>query len=815
MRHIEGTGSYLRTAAGKTITAVAFFAAVFLVAGFLLSSPVRVYAAEDTALTVTKDGTFVKEFKLEDLQEIADTESEAAGGESLSYSFSSWCSDGIFSTTGNVHGPTVGAVLEAAGIRDAVTGKRVVSFTGNEGSIALTGDQLFDEIRGIYPNGELAEPAAGVIPEKAKEDFEETAAVISLDAGHSYSLFVGQAAPNEENEVLFISGIASGGVIDVQTKKDAVQCSQVDSDPVKDSTWHGGKEISLYVRESDGYDSTGDRIYYSMESSVAPGYGSAVYNYGPGGKETCKPVLPGDKRSVYLKVIVKSYGKQDSKPQGLTFHVGDALTIKVDGEVIKSYETGDLNDLAEENDKIIRGPLVFSGFNSYPTHSSKRVASSFDVEQIIKASTGEDAVSYGNNSVIRFTGADGYSAVFTIGQLFGCERWYFPNANTYTSSDGYKGEPSQAAEYEGKQAVPVVIEATGENTLRFGQTAPNDQNFPECVNYMLTHGVIEITTEEAERCDPVKTATPADGSVIESGTMIELPELSEENKRDKVYYIVDPAGGEIPGSGSALYHYAPFRWEKKLFNQPVIEGVGEHKLAVRVCSYGKQDSEVTYFTYIIKENTDPDPSDPPEPSDPSGEEIPEDTVKAPEKPDGVKASAVSYKSVRLTWNKQADITEYRIYRSAGKGGFSLLKKATASKTSFTDTGLKTGTKYSYRISAVRKGSDGRVFESSLSKTVSAKPVLKRPALRVKAGRSKVSVKWNKISGANGYIIYRSTKKNSGFKAVKTIKKGKTVSYTDKKVKKDRNYYYKIRAYRSVNGKKVCSSYSAVKRAKVK
>jgi lactocepin len=94
--------------------------------------------------------------------------------------------------------------------------------------------------------------------------------------------------------------------------------------------------------------------------------------------------------------------------------------------------------------------------------------------------------------------------------------------------------------------------------------------------------------------------------------------------------------------------------------------------------------------------------------------------------------------------------------------------------------------------------------------------LTKPAIKsLIAGKKKATVKWSRITGASGYVIYRSTKKSSGYKAVKTITKGGTVSFTNTKLKKGKLYYFKMRAYRTVSGKKVYSSYSAVKSVRVK
>lgn len=57
---------------------------------------------------------------------------------------------------------------------------------------------------------------------------------------------------------------------------------------------------------------------------------------------------------------------------------------------------------------------------------------------------------------------------------------------------------------------------------------------------------------------------------------------------------------------------------------------------------------------------------------------------------------------------------------------------------------------------------------------------------------KVSFKWKKGKSVKGYILYRSTKKDSGFKMIAKAGSGRK-SYTDKKVKKGKTYYYQIRA----------------------
>lgn len=75
---------------------------------------------------------------------------------------------------------------------------------------------------------------------------------------------------------------------------------------------------------------------------------------------------------------------------------------------------------------------------------------------------------------------------------------------------------------------------------------------------------------------------------------------------------------------------------------------------------------------------------------------------------------------------------------------------------------------------------------------------------VKAKKSGKSMKlsWKKVANANGYIVYRSTSPDKGFKKIATLIGAKKVSYTDKTVKSGKTYYYKIVPIATVSKDKV-------------
>lgn len=97
----------------------------------------------------------------------------------------------------------------------------------------------------------------------------------------------------------------------------------------------------------------------------------------------------------------------------------------------------------------------------------------------------------------------------------------------------------------------------------------------------------------------------------------------------------------------------------------------------------------------------------------------------------------------------------------------------------------------------------------------AKPKLAAPNLSVSAGKKRAVLKWNKIAGASGYQIYRADKAKGSFKRISTVKKGATTKYINAKLKKGKKYTFRIRAYRSQNGKKLYGGYSSRITVKIK
>ncbi len=171
-------------------------------------------------------------------------------------------------------------------------------------------------------------------------------------------------------------------------------------------------------------------------------------------------------------------------------------------------------------------------------------------------------------------------------------------------------------------------------------------------------------------------------------------------------------------------------------------------------------------------------------------------------------AAASSDSVTVAWGAVPGAEGYGIYSPDGK----LIARTEG--LSYVHTNLDALTSYSYMVRPY-KTSGGTAYYGGFSNTAQATTGILTPAVTLKAGKRRVKVSWKKIKGVNGYEIYRSSKKTKGYKKIKTASKASIVAYTNKKLDSKKKYYYKVRAYKKVNGKKVYSSYSSVKSVKVK
>ena len=169
-------------------------------------------------------------------------------------------------------------------------------------------------------------------------------------------------------------------------------------------------------------------------------------------------------------------------------------------------------------------------------------------------------------------------------------------------------------------------------------------------------------------------------------------------------------------------------------------------------------------------------------------------------------------TITLKWNKVTGATGYRVYQYNSK-----TKKwdsiKTTTSTSFKVQKLKAGTTYKFKVKAYTK-SNGTIWgEATKTISVATKPAAPK-ITKLTTTKGKVTLNWSNVSGESGYELYYSAKKDSGFKKV-TATKVNVVKASKSKLTSGKTYYFKVRAYKTVDGKKIYGAWSKVKSVIVK
>ncbi|MBR2892934.1 MAG: fibronectin type III domain-containing protein [Clostridia bacterium] len=174
--------------------------------------------------------------------------------------------------------------------------------------------------------------------------------------------------------------------------------------------------------------------------------------------------------------------------------------------------------------------------------------------------------------------------------------------------------------------------------------------------------------------------------------------------------------------------------------------------------------------------------------------------------------AQSTKAIKLTWEKVTGATGYRVYQYNTK-----TKKwdsiKTTTSTSYKVEKLKAGTIYKFRIKAYKKD-DGTIWGKATETIETATKCTTPSITKLTTTKGKASFTWSNVSGESGFQVYYSTKKDSGYKKVKSYGANKLTG-SKSKLKSGKKYYFKVRAYKKTASGTVYSSWSAVKSVKIK
>ena len=160
----------------------------------------------------------------------------------------------------------------------------------------------------------------------------------------------------------------------------------------------------------------------------------------------------------------------------------------------------------------------------------------------------------------------------------------------------------------------------------------------------------------------------------------------------------------------------------------------------------------------------------------------------------------------LSWDKVSGAAGYRIYRADSANGYYTLIDATESD-SYKDKTAEFGRTYYYRVNVIGSKSGTDSVPATGMKILVA---CAKPSVSIKLSSKKPKVSWKSVPNAEEYAVYRATSKSGKYTKVAIVS---GTSYTDKKAKKGKTYYYKVKAIGPTSATN--SAYSSVVKIKVK
>lgn len=170
----------------------------------------------------------------------------------------------------------------------------------------------------------------------------------------------------------------------------------------------------------------------------------------------------------------------------------------------------------------------------------------------------------------------------------------------------------------------------------------------------------------------------------------------------------------------------------------------------------------------------------------------------------IEAARTAYNA--LSESAKLMVTNYGILTGAEKWYDAIIKKE-SSNTGSGNTGGSTGNTPAITQTPAAAPAEQTVTAPSKVTKTSAKNVKKKS----------IVVKWERVSDAKGYELqYALNKKFTKSKKTKDITSASKVSFTVTKLKKNKTYYVRVRAYnQGTDGKKVYGKWSDVKKVKIK
>lgn len=444
-----------------------------------------------------------------------------------------------------------------------------------------------------------------------------------------------------------------------------------------------------------------------------------------------------------------------------------------------------------------------------------------------------------------------YTSSGTVPGIYGsvdCNFWYFDEAN-YPAAEGKLSIKDAAIDlsgsiydYSGYEQKPAVAVSHADTPLLEGQDYKKFyiKNVNAGTSYVMLQGkgAYSGTTTAAFTIKPIDLAQNCESSALEdqsyTGSKIK-PNITVtyqgETLKQNIDYSVSYKNNLLPGTASVTIkgkrNFSGSITKKFRIQQRDLSAVTP-KLQYTATTYtGKERrpavtidglTENEDFIVMYENNINPGTATVKVTgiNNCTGETAAtfEICLKAPS---GVTASlrknkTSGYNDVKVTWSAVKGADSYRVYYkqdSASSWKYKTVKGG--EKTSKIIYDLNAGKKYKFKVIACCSSSNSK--DSKVVSRTTLKKVTQNSVKLSSKKNKKVKISWKNIAGETGYEISKSTRK-SGTNVIATVK-GTSAKSKVLTVEKGRTYYYKVRAYKLVDGVRVYGPWSSVRSYKLK
>lgn len=187
--------------------------------------------------------------------------------------------------------------------------------------------------------------------------------------------------------------------------------------------------------------------------------------------------------------------------------------------------------------------------------------------------------------------------------------------------------------------------------------------------------------------------------------------------------------------------------------------------------------------------------------------------------------ASDWSQIKVTVGSTSDNASYKLEKRTGSGSYKTIETweegelvdPEFGENEYIDRDIKAGETYTYKLTTTVKVQDADKNPVAWSKSAGKqiKVALNKPSISVKSSKKGyATISWKEVSGADGYQVYYGKKAGSKSATTRLTTTSK-LSYSKSRLSSGKTYYFRVRAYKKVNGKNIYGAPCTVKGVKIK